>query len=549
MSASASANDLGSMGAPSSDAALRPLIDALTANTTALGANTDKLDSLQNVISVLSAGINSLRVGIERLTESLSRKSAKSIGKSQSSKIDQASLDAGMAYGPTRQEFKTSQEKNKQKTKLEQNQKEIDDLERKWLVREYKDRLAWNKKQGKETEALEQKWLNKEYADRKKATENEIKSKKSPFAAIGKIAGGVLGGVIGKNPGAVILGEKIGEHVGNKIGSKDESNGFHPVKGAVKFVLETLFFRFTTIGKAILITTTAVRLFNKALNWLVNTSSKVADAAAAFAPGIANGLRFALKDLSAVFGVYYAYIAQALTPLIRIVADSLLPVMRTAGQVFGNIIKMITPIVKAFMAVISSFATLFLKIADLFFKFLEPFIRGFGAGLSLLSVVLTALVGAATGVIDAFEYLFSGIINFGLKIASNMEKTVEAIRQAIINLTKDIPFIGKAIKNALAPASTMGLAAASSARLTSAAAISETVAQNAFLATSGGIDPQNELAKQMLENDIPNKWAKMLDANGNVVINPNFRMNDGGGANAVNANPVQNNGLALKLGK
>jgi hypothetical protein len=128
MSTSITANDLGSMGAPSSDAALAPLISALTDNTTALGGSTTKLNAVEtaleklqsafSIVAALSTGINALRVSVERLTATLSSQSMKG-----------AKSSTGTAP----------------KDNLEK-------LEEKWLKREYDNRKKYQKKKQQEEE-------------------------------------------------------------------------------------------------------------------------------------------------------------------------------------------------------------------------------------------------------------------------------------------------------------------------------------------------------------------------------------------------------------
>lgn len=647
MSASASANDLGSMGAPSSDAALAPLIAALTANSDKLKISSDKLDSLQNVISVLSAGINSLRVGIERLTASLSKQPAKGLKRGQNlvpaegaSGNPAKNLPKGAwqsDYAPNvvfvekAAKKRESEQQKAIKVETEANLKEIDDLnklERKWLKREYDDRLNYQKKlQQKQQKALDaQENLKQSLAQEaaaipsgsetgygvdyvKKMMEEEAAAAKRLADAIAEVnkeaedAANALAWMFGPTKAEFKSGKeaekaeavklkaaqieleaahkalaaemgkmKPGEYAGRSSTADVESQAylnklFEEEAAATKARIDAIAevtaadkefadelqkriasdraqnttdrggpgaspsgmgsFAGSPIAKAGMLLYSAVNMAVAGFNKLRSSVDALAKSAMTYAPGIAIAMERALKDLDAVVGAYSAKVGASMIPIVQIVSDYMFPTMKALGDAVAAVVKSFTPLVETIMMILMPVVTGLANIFTFLWKLLSPVIDILTTLFNTIGMSFAFLIGVVNGVIDALSAFFAPLFTVFDLFGEQLMLAAEVAKQFAIKITEWIPYIGAAVKEALKPSSTQGLAAASTARMTSAAAISETVAQNAFIASSGGKDPSKAFAQQMLDNDIPNKWAKDLDARGGKQGNPNVRKDDG----------------------
>ena len=574
MSASVTGNDLGSMGAPSNDGALGPLLEVLRLNTTATDNNTGALVDVEMAISALihsfnqigsmltnmvtlSASIGSLRVGIERLTATIVARGGTGGGGGGRSggggggggNVDLEALEQKWIVKEYKDRASLAKKDDKDLARIEESaaniwrkgrdklaatkiaeQQELDDLERKWIVREYNERLSWNKKQGKETEALEQKWLNREYADRRKFQANQAEAP-GTGTVIGKGIGALLGGIVGKVPGAM-----IGSHIGGMIGGgggggggggRGGSGGGSPISAALSMM--------GPFGRAVAIAGTVVSAATAAFNHLHSAVTALAKSAMNYAPGIAIAMERALKDLDAVVGAYSAKAGESMIPLVRVVADYMFPAMLALGDAVALVVKSLIPFATAILQAVMPIVTLLANTFSLLWKALSPVIDFLGAIFSFIGIIIGAFAGVLQGNIDLFADIFSYMSPLFSLFATTVSQAIEMFRQLVITITSWIPYVGTAVKKALTPQSTQGLAAASSAKYGNAQSLGESAAQNAFIATSGQKSPQEEFAQQMMDKDIPNKWAMALDAQGRpmdiAVRKDDGWVGEGGGGN------------------
>jgi hypothetical protein len=213
-------------------------------------------------------------------------------------------------------------------------------------------------------------------------------------------------------------------------------------------------------------------------------------------------------------------------PLVRVIADYLFPAMQALGDAVALVIKTFTPLVETIMMILMPVVTGLANIFSFLWKLLSPIVDVLIAAFNAVAVIFTFLVGVINGVVDALSAFFAPLFVVFDLFSSLLIQAGDGLKQLLISMTSWIPFIGKAVQEALKPNSTQGIAAASTAKYSNAQSIGDTAAQNAFIATSGRYDPKDEFARQMIENDIPNKWAKELEAKGKPPGVP-VRQNDG----------------------
>jgi len=688
MSVSVTGNDLGSMGAPSSDTALAPLIAALTQNSNSLSTQSGALSAVEVAASRLANGIDqianafagfaaftaaitSLHVGIERLTAVVSSKSFGN-AKKDTGVDDQASLDAGMAYGPGRADLAYGKELEKQtKIETEANLKEsqaLADLERNYIVKEYKGRGKQYKKDQEEIAKIERnaaniwrKGLEKQAKLREKeeqqraqyqpAQESHVDAFKANEAAQAKIASEKDDAVKGmaaagrwreglnklhsmrmealvkeidaqnaitakaesdaikasaeeasaralwrsglekiaamkendavkaaaeeasaralwrdgldriSNMEALAAVDAINQKESEDIkAAAEEASARAMWRDGLKKILEmriaadkelhstdrggsggpsgpsgggggTSFggmgsFSASPVAQAGMALFSAINMAISGFNKLHSAVSALANSAMTYAPGIAIGMERALKDLDAVVGSYSAQVGASMIPLVRAIADYMYPTMLALGKAVALVIKSFTPLVETIMMVLMPVVTGLANIFTFLWKLLSPILDFLIAVLGGLGTVVSFLVGVINGLVNALSWAFEPIFGVLKQFSLMLGEAVAQIKKTAIKSTSWIPFIGEAVKEALTPDSTQGLAAASTAKYGNAQSLGEAAAQNAFIATSGQLTPEEEFAQQMIDNDIPNKWGMALDAQGRPV-NIAVRKDDG----------------------
>jgi hypothetical protein len=639
MSGTVTATDLGGAGGGSSDAALAPLIAALTDNSTQLIASTAKLGLLETVQQQLQTAVAALSSSIDKLISKIGSGKVSGGGGSKGSAIDreldydirqstkkaiQEGIDAGMAYGPSRIDFKLGSEsqkafdkefaqllkesdlaglaagmafgpsrvdylvgKEKEKQRSQQTQyqptqeahveafkaaelskeaaqeelviaaqeKSAAALWRRGLDKIQKMRedaaaneLAWSygpsrvdylagkdavkekenaakeeaeaaalwrkglnalaKKKSREQDelnALEQKYLRSDYEQRRKYQKDQAKLELAMEALANQTVRGDASSETGESKDGKKKGFSWSKAAIVGAISKMLTKAFGPA-GAVVF----------TIGAGLVALNAAIQasvaIFEKWVSGLIKS-------AAAYAPGVASAASLVLRDLEAVVGVYSTLTLQAVIPLTRVIADRLYPVMVSLGESMASFISAITPMVDYVLGIFGPAMQLLGKLIQSVITLAQPLISILSFITNVLSVVLGTLFGAIEGTIDLIMALLNPLFKGFASMIDYINGFVWALREAIIQLSSYIPFLGEAIKKALTQKSTIGLAAATSTKLTGFADIGNTAVQNAYLATSGFNDPQRAVAEQILKNDLPNKWAKEFEQNKN---NPNL---------------------------
>jgi hypothetical protein len=270
----------------------------------------------------------------------------------------------------------------------------------------------------------------------------------------------------------------------------------------------------------------AINMAISGFNKLHSAVESLAKSAMTYAPGIAIGMERALKDLDAVVGSYSAQVGASMIPLVRTIADYMFPAMLALGNAVSLVVQSLIPFATAIMQAVMPIVTLVANTFSLLWKAMSPLIDFLGAIFSFIGIIIGAFAGVLQGNIDLLSDVFSYIQPLFSLFATTVSQAIEMFRQLVITITSWIPYVGAAVKKALTPQSTQGLAAASTAKYGNAQSLGEAAAQNAFIATSGKATPQEEFAQQMIDNDIPNKWGMALDAQGRPV-NIAVRKDDG----------------------
>ena len=294
-------------------------------------------------------------------------------------------------------------------------------------------------------------------------------------------------------------------------------------------------FSSSPIAKAGMLLYSAVNIAVAGFNKLHSAVESLAKSAMNYAPGIAIAMERALKDLDAVVGAYSAKAGESMIPLVRVVADYMFPAMLALGDAVALVVKSLIPFATAILQAVMPIVTLLANTFSLLWKVLSPVIDFLGAIFSFIGIIIGAFAGVLQGGIDLLTDAFSYISPLFSLFATTVSQAIEMFRQLVITITSWIPYVGAAVKEALTPQSTQGLAAASSAKYGNAQSLGESAAQNAFIATSGQKSPQEEFAQQMMDKDIPNKWAMALDAQGRpmdiAVRKDDGWVGEGGGGN------------------
>ena len=271
------------------------------------------------------------------------------------------------------------------------------------------------------------------------------------------------------------------------------------------------------MGTTLRWTATIAKGLISAFSWLKSTVSALAKSAAVYAPAIAQMAEMALRDLSAVMGAAAAPIAAAFTPIVRAISDRLFPVAKDAGAAGGAIVESFAPLIDGIMAILMPTVTLLIQVFMVLWSVIGPIIEIFGSLVQIIGAVWGVLMSALSIVIDWMMPVFKLLGAALTGLAELLTLIAKGIGWAFAWIVKSVDAKNRA-KNALDPASTVGLAAAQSAKMSSFQSLGESASQNAFLSSTGAKDPQRDLAEKMLKNNIPDKFAAFLDKNGNPVL-------------------------------
>ena len=284
------------------------------------------------------------------------------------------------------------------------------------------------------------------------------------------------------------------------------------------------------LGTAFRVGTMVVKGLISAFSWLRSTVSALAKSAAVYAPAIAQMAEMALRDLSAVIGAAAAPIAAAFTPIVRAISDRLFPVTKDAGAAGGDVVKSFGPLIDGIMAILMPTMTFLIAVFRLLWAVIGPVIEVIGGLVQILGSLWGAIMVLFTVMVDwmmpAFE-LLGAALSF---LAKALKMAADGIAWAFSWLIGPVDKKDRA-KDAFDPASTVGLAAAQNAKMSSFQSMGESAAQNAFLTSTGARDPQADLAQDMLNKDLPNKWAMFLDAQGKPQPIVAAQRNNAGPAN------------------
>ena len=284
------------------------------------------------------------------------------------------------------------------------------------------------------------------------------------------------------------------------------------------------------MGTTLRWTATIAKGLISAFSWLKSTVSALAKSAAVYAPAIAQMAEMALRDLSAVMGAAAAPIAAAFIPIVRAISDRLFPVTRDAGAAGGDVVKSFGPLIDGIMAILAPTMTFLIAVFRLLWAVIGPVIEVIGGLVQILGSLWGAIMVLFTVMVDwmmpAFE-LLGAALSF---LAKALKMAADGIAWAFSWLIGPVDKKDRA-KDAFDPASTVGLAAAQNAKMSSFQSLGESAAQSAFLTSTGGKDPQADLAQAMLNKDLPNKWAMFLDAQGKPQPIVAAQRNNAGPAN------------------
>ena len=262
------------------------------------------------------------------------------------------------------------------------------------------------------------------------------------------------------------------------------------------------------LGTTLRWTATIAKGLIAAFSWLRSTVSALAKSVAVYAPAISQMAEMALRDMSAVMGAAGVGVLKAFTPIIRSISDRMFPVSKDMSDAGGDVVKSFAPLIDGIMAILMPTVTVLIQLFRGLWYTVGPMIEILGVLVQTLGVMWGALMALTSVLLDWLMPVFKAF-------ADGVSLIVNFFQQALNKIRDDFAWLlGKRGEDALTPASTVGLAAAQSAKMGSFQSLGESAAQNAFLTSTGGRDPQADLAQDMLNKDLPNKWAIFLDAQG-----------------------------------
>ena len=283
------------------------------------------------------------------------------------------------------------------------------------------------------------------------------------------------------------------------------------------------------MGTTLRWTATIAKGLISAFSWLRSTVSALAKSVAVYAPAVAQMAEMALRDMSAVMGAAGVGVLKAFTPIIRSISDKMFPVNKDYSEASGAVLKSFGPLIDGIMLILMPIITLLIQVFRALWYIVGPIIEVLGQLVRIVGVLIAGMFSALSIVID---WLMPAFVFLG--------ECIQLAADGLAWLAKKLSFgflsLGVVdekdrMKNALDPASTVGLAAAQSAKMSSFQSLGESAAQTAFLASSGAGDPERDLAQAILDNNLPDKWKIFLDAQGKEIIPANKRETDwtGGG--------------------
>lgn len=283
------------------------------------------------------------------------------------------------------------------------------------------------------------------------------------------------------------------------------------------------------LGTTLRWTATIAKGLISAFSWLRSTVSALAKSVAVYAPAISQMAEMALRDMSAVMGAAGVGVLKAFTPIVRSISDKMFPVNKDYSAASGAVVKSFGPMIEGLTNALMPTMTLLIQVFRALWYIIGPIIEILGQLVNIIGVFIAGMFSCVSIVID---WLMPAFVFLG--------ECIQLAADGLAWLAKKLSFgflsLGSVdekdrLKNALDPASTVGLAAAQSAKMGSFQSLGESAAQTAFLASSGAGDPERDLAQAILDNNLPDKWKIFLDAQGKDIIPANRRDTDwiGGG--------------------
>lgn len=262
------------------------------------------------------------------------------------------------------------------------------------------------------------------------------------------------------------------------------------------------------MGTTLRWTATIAKGLISAFSWLRSTVSALAKSVAVYAPAISQMAEMALRDMSAVMGAAGVGILKAFIPIIRSISDRMFPVSKEISNTGEDVVKSFAPLIDGIMAILMPTITALIQVFQGLWYVVGPIVQIIG--------VLVQALGLMWGVVMSLTSIFLDWVMPVFKVFADAVGSIVAYFEKALKMVQDdfAWLLGKRGEDALAPASTVGLAAAQSAKMSSFQSLGESAAQSAFLTSTGGKDPQADLAQDMLNKDLPNKWAIFLDAQG-----------------------------------
>lgn len=258
---------------------------------------------------------------------------------------------------------------------------------------------------------------------------------------------------------------------------------------------------------------------------VVGAAKLAATAVQAINPGLVDLLNATLRDLTAVIGTALEPVLAALVPVIRNMADLLLPVAQMLAEQFKTLMAAIAPllnsiletgasILRAFMPLVDLLVTLLVPIANILavaFKSIAIIVQYAG---TILSGWVELLKSVATSIGKAFGINFTGL---GDSFVSALRKMTNFMLLAAASVAKFFgatSFISGMLKSLEVPEkkSTIGYAALQNASFQSSDALYKDIALKAAVSTMGTGGPTEEEKARAAEEADRKEMIKSLDS-------------------------------------
>lgn len=215
------------------------------------------------------------------------------------------------------------------------------------------------------------------------------------------------------------------------------------------------------LGTAFRVGTMVVKGLMAAFSWLKSTVSALAKSVAVYAPAISQMAEMALLDLSAVMGAAGVGVLKAFTPIIRSISDRMFPVNKEYSDASGEVVKSFGPLIEGIMSILMPTVTVLIQVFRDLWYIVGPIVEIIGVLVQALGLLWGTVMSLTSVFLDWILPVFKGFADSVGSIVKYFEEALKMIRDDFAWL------LGKRGEDALAPASTVGLAAAQSAKMSS----------------------------------------------------------------------------------